>query len=66
MVLAIGHALRTYQALSRPDALPRFLEVVYRLVEDCAFVGHDKSIRVNGILRWVNRPGYLSGLRPTL
>ena len=41
---------RAYEALSRPDALPGFLEVVHRLFEDGVFVGHDESIRV-GILR---------------
>jgi hypothetical protein len=50
VVLAIGHALRAHEALSRPDALPGFLEVVHRLFEDGVFVGHEKSIRV-GILR---------------
>ena len=50
MVLAISHALRAHEALSRPDALPGFLEVVHRLFEDGVFVGHDQSIRV-GILR---------------
>ena len=50
MVLTIGHALRAHEALSRPDALPGFLEVVHRLVEDGVFVGHERSIRV-GILR---------------
>jgi hypothetical protein len=41
MVLAIGHALRAHEALSRPDALPGFLEVVHRLIEDGVFVGHE-------------------------
>ena len=50
MVFAIGHALRTHEALSRPDALPGFLEVVHRLFEDGVFVSHDRSIRV-GIIR---------------
>jgi hypothetical protein len=50
MVLAFGHTLRAHEALSRPDALPSFLEVVHRLFEDGVFVGHDRSIRV-GILR---------------
>jgi hypothetical protein len=50
MVLAIGHALRTHEALSRPDALSGFLEVIHRLFEDGVFVGHDKSIRTS-ILR---------------
>ena len=40
MVLAIGHALRTHEALSRPDTLPGFLEVVHRLFEDGVFVGY--------------------------
>ena len=50
MVLAIGHALRTHEALSRSDALSGFLEVVHRLFEYGVFVGHDRSIRV-GISR---------------
>ena len=50
VVLAFGHALRAHEALSRPDALSGFLEVVHRLFEDGAFVGHDGSIGV-GILR---------------
>src|SRR5215211_2739850 len=45
VVLAIGHTLRAHEALSRPDTLPDFLEVVHRLSEDGAFVGHDRSIR---------------------
>jgi hypothetical protein len=51
VILAIGHALRAHQALSRPDALPGFLEVVHRLVKDGGFVGHDKSIRTGGMFR---------------
>jgi hypothetical protein len=50
VVLAIGHALRTHEALGCPDALPCFLEIVHRLFEDGVFVGHDKSMRA-GILR---------------
>jgi hypothetical protein len=50
VVLAIGHALRTHEALSRPDALAGFLEVVHRLVKDGVFVSHDTTIRV-GIFR---------------
>ena len=50
MILAIGHALRAHEALSRPDALPCFLEVVHRLVKDDVFVGHDYSMR-SGIFR---------------
>jgi hypothetical protein len=50
VVLAIGHTLRAQEALSRPDALPGFLEVVHRLLEDGVFIDHDRSIRV-GILR---------------
>jgi hypothetical protein len=50
VVLAIGHTLRAHQALGRPDALPCFLEVVYRFFEKGVFVDHDKSIRI-GILR---------------
>jgi hypothetical protein len=45
VVLAIGHALRAHEALSRPYALPCFLEVVHRLFEDGVFISHDKSIR---------------------
>jgi hypothetical protein len=44
MVLAIGHTLRAHKALGCPDALSGFLEVVHRLFEDGAFVGHDRSI----------------------
>jgi hypothetical protein len=51
VVLAIGHALRAHEALSRPDALPGFLEVVHRLFEDGVFVGHDQSIRAGSVLR---------------
>jgi hypothetical protein len=50
IVLAFGHALRAHEALSRPDALPGFFEVVHRLFED-TFVGHDPSIRTSGSLR---------------
>jgi hypothetical protein len=50
VVLTIGHALRTHEALGRPDALAGLLEVVHRLVKDGVFVGDDRSIRV-GILR---------------
>jgi hypothetical protein len=50
IVLAIGHALRAHEALSRPDTLSGFLEVVHRLFENGVFVSHDQSIRV-GILR---------------
>ena len=50
MILAIGHALRTHQALSRPFALVGFLEVIHRLFENGVFVGHEKSIRT-GICR---------------
>jgi hypothetical protein len=50
VVLAIGHALRAHEALSRPDTLPSFHEVVHRLFEDGVFVGHERSIRV-AILR---------------
>lgn len=61
MVLAIGHALRAHEALSRPDALPDFLEVLQRLFEYGVFVSHDLSIRTvssdgltgRGILRGV-------------
>ena len=49
VVLAIGHTLRTHQALGRPDALPGFLEIVHRLFEDGVFVGHGQTIRA-GIL----------------
>ena len=54
MVLAFGHTLRAHEALSRPDALSGFLEVVHRLFEDGVFVGHERSIRV-GILRLPDR-----------
>jgi hypothetical protein len=40
MVLAFGRTLRAHEALSRPYALPGFLEVVHRLFEDGVFVGH--------------------------
>ena len=50
MVLTISHALRTHEALSRPDTLPGLLEVVHRLFENGVFVGHDTTIRV-GIFR---------------
>jgi hypothetical protein len=59
VVLAIGHALRTHEALGRSDSLPGFLEVVHRFFEDGVFVGHDKSIRT-GILRRVGELGYPS------
>ena len=45
MVLVFGHTLRAHEALSRPDALPGFLEVVHRLFEDGVYVSHDLSIR---------------------
>ena len=51
MVLAIVHTLRAHEALSCSNALPGYLEVVHRLVEDGVFVGHEKSIRVDSILR---------------
>jgi hypothetical protein len=41
VVLAISHTLRAHEALSRPDTLPGFLEVVHRLFEDGVFVGHE-------------------------
>ena len=50
MVLPIGHTLRAHEALSRPDALSGFLEVVHRLFKYGVFVSHDRSIRV-GIIR---------------
>jgi hypothetical protein len=49
MVLAIGHALRSHEALSRPYALPGFLEIVHSLVKDGVFVGHDQSIREGSV-----------------
>jgi hypothetical protein len=64
VILAIGHALRTHKALGCPDALSGFLKVVHRLIENGVFVGHEKSIRVDSILRWVDGPG-LSGSGPT-
>jgi hypothetical protein len=51
VVLTIGHALRTHEALGRPYALPGFLEVVHRLFEDGVFVSHNRSIRTSGSLR---------------
>jgi hypothetical protein len=51
VVLAIGHTMRTHEALSRPDALPGFLEVVHRLFEDGVFVSHERSIRAGSVLR---------------
>src|SRR5215208_1358999 len=45
VVLAIGHALRAHEALSRPDTLACFLEVVHRLVKNGVFIGHDRSTR---------------------
>jgi hypothetical protein len=59
VALAIGHALRAHEALSRPDALSGFLEVVHSLFEDGVFVGHEQSIR-SGIFRspsWFTFPG---------
>jgi hypothetical protein len=50
VILTFGHALRAHEALSRPDALSGFLEVVHRLLEDGVFVGYEKSIRTGGIL----------------
>ena len=50
MILTFCHTLRAHEALSSPDALPDFFEVVHRLFEDGVFVGHDRSIRV-GILQ---------------
>jgi hypothetical protein len=47
VVLAIGHALRAHESLSRSDALPGFLEVDHRLFENGVFVGHDQSIRAS-------------------
>ena len=41
VVLAIGQTLRAHEALSRPDALPGFLEVVNRLFENGVFVGRE-------------------------
>ena len=41
MVFAIGHTLRAHEALSCPDTLSGFLEVVHRLVKDGIFVGHE-------------------------
>jgi hypothetical protein len=49
VVLTIGHALRTHEALSRPDTLSGFLEVVHRLFEDGVFVSPGQCIRA-GIL----------------
>jgi hypothetical protein len=41
VVLAIDHTLRAHEALSRPDTLSGFLEVVHRLFEDGVFVCHE-------------------------
>ena len=41
MVLTFGHTLRAHEALSRPDALPGFLEVFHRLFENGVFFGHE-------------------------
>jgi hypothetical protein len=57
VVLAIGHTLRAHEALGRPDALASLLEVVHILFEDGIFVGHARSIRIGGILRWIDGPG---------
>jgi hypothetical protein len=51
VVLAIGHALRTHEALSRSDALSGFLEVVHRLFEYGVFDGHERSIRISSVVR---------------
>jgi hypothetical protein len=48
VVLAIGHALRAHEALSRSDALAGLPEVVHRPFENGVFVGHDGSIRAPG------------------
>jgi hypothetical protein len=50
VVLAIGHAVRAHEALSRHDALSGFLEVIHRLFENGVFVGHDQSKRVDSDL----------------
>jgi hypothetical protein len=63
VVLAIGHTLRAHEALSRPDTLPGFLEVIHRFFENGVFVGHDKSIRAGGILR---SPEYITFSRELL
>jgi hypothetical protein len=54
VVLAFRHALRAPEALSRPDALPGFLEVVHSLFKDGVFIGHEKSIRIRSVLRSVD------------
>jgi hypothetical protein len=61
VVLAFGHALRAHEALSGSDALPGFLEVVHRLLEDGVFVGHYQNIRLGGILRRSPSPSDCSG-----
>jgi hypothetical protein len=48
VVIAISHALRAHEALSRPYALSGFLEVVHRFFEDGVFICHDRSIRTSG------------------
>jgi hypothetical protein len=54
VVLAIGHALRAHEALSRPNALSGFLEVIHRLFESGIVVGHDRSIRISSVPRSVD------------
>jgi hypothetical protein len=54
VVLTIGHTLRAHEALSCPDALPGFLEVVHSLFEEGVFFGHDRSIRTGSVLRSVD------------
>ena len=51
MIFAIGHTLRTHEALGSPYALSGLLEVVHRLFKDGVFVGHERSIRVGDIIR---------------
>jgi hypothetical protein len=51
VVLTIGQALRAHEALSRPDALSGFLEVLHGLFEDGVFVDHARSIRSGDIIR---------------
>jgi hypothetical protein len=50
VVFAIGYTLRAHEALSCPDALSGFFEIVHRLFEDTVFLGHDLSIGVGNFL----------------
>jgi hypothetical protein len=45
VILTVRQTLRAHQALSRPDSLSGFLEVVDSLFENGVFIDHDQSIR---------------------